>query len=151
MNFELKNIKHMPSLSHETYCYSATLYVNGKRSYTVENSGTGGSDVLRRIQGVTPASTEAEIESYFASLPGNQMLEFHCAGLVSKWLDAKLLKSNLKKSIVGILDGEVIAWKKPMGNVEGLKMAIGGKHKGVVFLDDLPFDDALKLFSDCYD
>ena len=38
----LKNVKHNASMSHETQCFSATVYVDGKKFCTVEDSGHGG-------------------------------------------------------------------------------------------------------------
>ena len=46
MKIELKNIKHSEFASHETFCYEATLYVEGKPFAQVSNDGQGGSDRL---------------------------------------------------------------------------------------------------------
>ena len=40
----LKNVKHMASQSHETHCFTATVYVDNKKFCTVENDGHGGCD-----------------------------------------------------------------------------------------------------------
>jgi len=42
MNIELKNIKHTPSLSHETEAFTASIYVNGIHAGYAENAGHGG-------------------------------------------------------------------------------------------------------------
>ena len=39
--FKLKNFKDLESLSEETYCFSATLYINGEKSANCGNSGHG--------------------------------------------------------------------------------------------------------------
>ena len=44
MKIELKNIKHSEFASHETFCYEANLYVEGKPFAYVRNDGQGGSD-----------------------------------------------------------------------------------------------------------
>ncbi len=46
MKIELKNIKHSEFASEETFCYEATLYVEGKPFAQVRNDGQGGSDRL---------------------------------------------------------------------------------------------------------
>ena len=51
MNITLKNIKHMPSLSEETECYSADLYLDGKLVAHVSNRGHGGCDEQRPAKG----------------------------------------------------------------------------------------------------
>lgn len=42
MEITLKNIKHSEFASHETHCFEATVYIDGKRAFGVENDGQGG-------------------------------------------------------------------------------------------------------------
>ena len=42
MNLELKNLKINERLSEETTCFTATVYVDGKRAFDVANRGNGG-------------------------------------------------------------------------------------------------------------
>jgi hypothetical protein len=44
MRLELKNLKVHDDMSEETLCFSATLYVDGKKVATVKNEGHGGSN-----------------------------------------------------------------------------------------------------------
>lgn len=41
MNVELRNVKIHKEMSEETQCFSATMYVDGKKAATVRNSGQG--------------------------------------------------------------------------------------------------------------
>jgi len=41
MKIELKNIKHMPSLSEETEAFSANLYINDVKAGIGSNGGRG--------------------------------------------------------------------------------------------------------------
>ena len=41
---ELKNLSHNASLSEETHCFRASVYINGKRMFTASNGGNGGSN-----------------------------------------------------------------------------------------------------------
>ena len=43
----LKNLKHFAAGSQETYCFTATVYLNGKRVGTAENDGHGGETIVR--------------------------------------------------------------------------------------------------------
>ena len=43
-DMQLKRIKHYPSMSEETYCYEANLYILDKKICRVSNRGRGGSD-----------------------------------------------------------------------------------------------------------
>ncbi len=44
MNVELKNVKINQAMSEETMCFSATVYVDGKKAGTAMNRGHGGSN-----------------------------------------------------------------------------------------------------------
>ena len=41
MKIEVKGIKYFSSMSDETNCFQATLYVDGKKVATCENQGCG--------------------------------------------------------------------------------------------------------------
>ena len=44
MKVVLKNVKYFEQMSHETLCFQASLYLDGKRIAIVENSGQGESN-----------------------------------------------------------------------------------------------------------
>jgi len=46
MKIEIKNVKINQHFSRETLCYTASLYVDGKRIGTAENDGGGGPDLF---------------------------------------------------------------------------------------------------------
>jgi len=66
MKVEVKNVKIMNSLSEETLCFSASVYVDGKRCGSVSNRGNGGchewDDNLLKQKIDNYASTLAEEE-----------------------------------------------------------------------------------------
>jgi len=41
---EIKSVKISKFSSRETFCYQASVYVNGKRAFIASNDGSGGSD-----------------------------------------------------------------------------------------------------------
>ena len=47
MKFELKNLRIVKALSEETTCFTATLWVNGRKVAQVSNRGTGGCNDWR--------------------------------------------------------------------------------------------------------
>lgn len=120
---ELKAIKHMASLSEETFCYSANVYINGKKAISVSNSGHGGCDNQDEvIKGALSAAEDYCKRHGDASfLTGihekNQAdgedrdpvmwhsLESWCSDEVSNHLARKELNKDLKKKVV-ILDKE---------------------------------------------
>lgn len=46
MKIELKNIKYAAFASEETYCYSATVWIDGVKCGTAENGGKGGATFI---------------------------------------------------------------------------------------------------------
>lgn len=44
MDIQLKNVKHAAFASEETDCFTATVYIDGKKSGEVSNEGYGGSN-----------------------------------------------------------------------------------------------------------
>ena len=63
MNIQLKNIKHSEFASHETECFQATIYIDGKKVGTVENDGQGGCD------SVHPHAVAERINEWAKTLP----------------------------------------------------------------------------------
>jgi hypothetical protein len=51
-NLSLKNLKFHEDMSEETPCFSADLYENGKLVAHVKNSGRGGCNEIRPIEGL---------------------------------------------------------------------------------------------------
>lgn len=124
LNLTLRNIKHLASMSEETYCYSATVYLDGKPVCDVSNHGHGGCD----MQHWRDQTAKATIEAYFASLPAKTFpdmplirgevfsmqpdLEGWCGQQVSLWLARKDIKRQMsKKTVVFAPNGEEYVWK----------------------------------------
>mgnify|MGYP001185901096 CR=1 FL=1 len=102
MNIELKNIKYSAFASQETNCFSASIYIDGHKRGTVENSGHGGCD------NITPWQLGKEIEEYAKTLPSEEF-EGHTlpesadtliGGLLNKWLEDRDLKRLCKKNVL---------------------------------------------------
>lgn len=58
---ELRNVKYAAFASDETACFSATLYVDGRKFCGVSNQGTGGPDNFEPLRGGSWADLEAEM------------------------------------------------------------------------------------------
>tara|TARA_R100001086_G_scaffold198621_1_gene114940 strand:+ start:2658 stop:2993 length:336 start_codon:yes stop_codon:yes gene_type:complete len=107
MKIELKNIKHFESLSEETFCFNANLYVDGKKVGKVSNRGNGGCheyDLDMKPQGKNWLLKELDIWCK-KNLPKWSMddqeyetdLELHISNLVADFLYTKHIKNLLKK------------------------------------------------------
>ena len=102
MKIELKNIKYSDFASQETYCYEASLYVDGKKVGTVSNDGHGGCDYFYGDRKV-----ERQVNEWLAE-NGNPLqmtdsemlpedLEMRCHDLVAKWLTEREVKKILRR------------------------------------------------------
>lgn len=47
VDWTLKALKHNETLSDETHCFSANLYINNKKIAEISNHGHGGDDTIR--------------------------------------------------------------------------------------------------------
>ena len=74
MKIELKNIKYMASMSEETACFQASVYVDGKKEGDVSNRGTGGAD------DIYPRALEDQLDAYAATLPHEDISDFYHDG-----------------------------------------------------------------------
>ena len=64
MKLTVKNYKHCEWASEETDCFTASLYLDGKRIGTAENSGHGGCDFYHFTTPANKAAFEAYAEEW---------------------------------------------------------------------------------------
>ena len=169
MKLELKNIKHSEFASHETFCYEANLYVNGKPFAHVSNDGQGSADYLYQ---------DDRFKDLEAWNKCHALLKIHCADkfrwnmddcfktqsnvygwregtietacheLMTDYLIRKDLNKALKEPCY--LDGnQIVSYnvssKRP--NIfDQLRRQL--KKPDLVFLNELPKDEAFKMFKE---
>ena len=155
----LKNVKHFEAGSQETHCYTATIYVDGKRFATVENNGHGGCDNVHPISGGWAAIKELEerIKSTFPRIESEYFegglepsLEIICGDLVNEFLLKRVFKkvmrriSYVKPNEKGIY--QLPAKYKPTTDMIDQFKAKASWAKGVTFLADLTESEAMEVF-----
>lgn len=155
---ELRGIKYTAWASEETFCYQATLYVDGEKWGTVGNDGHGGCDHFHgaagrsyddirdldaRIAATYPATVYSDM-----TIPAS--LEGICAGLVGDWLMERDFKRAMKCKVLfvkrdtkGLFEFKV---KKPHTHASTLA-AVKAKYPQYIFLADLPPAEALERFT----
>jgi hypothetical protein len=171
MNLELKNIKLHQDLSEETWCYTASLYVDGNLEAHVGNRGCGGCDDYH--MSVSYTLTFDQINNWCKqNLPKWQFdgkdhdtdLEMWCAKIIDKFNYEKQkkrvrtsLKRMMNKNLVLIEKSSEIkeecdvytVKKKPNLDYdsESVKLATCKRlDKDYTILNYLPFEDAFKLY-----
>lgn len=158
---QIKNVKYAAFNSRETHCYSATLYVDGKRWGVVSNDGHGASDNVHPDKGGWDAygalnnrikATYPKWGSTFHPEEGDVNdtdLEMVCNHLVNEWLRKREFKKNLRK-VCYIKDGGIYtlaAKYKPTPELIADIKAKASWAAGAVFLNDLPEDEAFAAYS----
>lgn len=68
MNLSLKKVKYYAELSEETPCYTAELYMDGKKVATIKNDGRGGSTDVHYTEGWQSKSAQ-KLEEYAQNNP----------------------------------------------------------------------------------
>lgn len=149
----LKNIRHNMALSQETYCFSATVFVNGKVFAQADNAGHGASNNYYPVSGIwkdIPKLNEKIAQTYPLTPKYNmeQDLDIVIGDLISEFLLKREFKKTLKK-ITFIENGQIFTLKgkhKPtIQNLEQVAKTPWGKK--VIFLNSLPVDEAFELFT----
>jgi hypothetical protein len=105
MKVELKNVKIHPDMSAETTCFSASVYIDGKKSGTVENRGCGGSHFYY--------FDSHEVRKAFQVFCNEQPCEFdfekddqYISDLLTRWDTDRWLKRQCKTKIVFKVEGD---------------------------------------------
>jgi len=160
MKIELKNIKYSEFASHETSCYEATIYIDGKKAGIVDNDGRGGCDR------VTPWQLANEIDAYAKTLPPvvckwidpdtgkpaemEQAHETIFGDILADWLHAKDLKRVMSRCVMftredGRLYQATSMKKAALAHyLSESKLAEALRAKEILNL--LPFDKALEIY-----
>jgi hypothetical protein len=146
----LTNIDYAANLSQETLAFTAkiSIVVDGEAlSSSVENAGHGGSN------NVLNHRTEAAIGTYAKTLPSivshSMTLEMDTDLFISELMSAALTAHDLKralsrKTLIRKYDGKLYECKgKPTDQMRARIQ----KETGAVILNDLPFNEALAIYT----
>lgn len=163
MKVELRNVKHAAFASEETYCFEATVYIDGVKAGSVSNDGQGGAHRW------SPWALEQRLDEYAATLPSvttsfidpktgqpfvyQQNGESLVSDLVSDWLIARDVKRALSKRILFVREGQLRQVSPPasqkaflLGGSPAQLEALKAKLQTTTILNLLPFDEAVKIY-----
>lgn len=109
---ELKNVKYHDDMSQETPCFSATLYVDGKRAAIVRNEGMGGCCFY---DGIDPSFDERALNEKVAAETGEtfEPLDQVVLSALEDTLVRREVKRIVKSKWVWIENGQL--WSAPKG------------------------------------
>lgn len=157
MQITLKNVRHYPSMSEETECFEATVYIDGKKAGEVVNRGQGGAHEMGR-------DLYTRLSEYAKTLPirevtcGGQQYSFppDAEGLIDDALSAflkakdevrfeKMARKDLSTRLVFLRDGKLLQTKKlPAATL--LEAVQHYVKKGETVLNALPFAEAYPIW-----
>jgi hypothetical protein len=164
MKLELKAIKHSAFASQETHCYNAALFVDGKPLAIVSNQGHGGCDdenqhpkckmnhgdyrdKMREVYDHFEAMPEVEHQSGTYKFMCQPSLEVWCGDQVNRFLSSKDLKRMLKSKVVLHCTADNAIYTVKGAYTAARSKGIKAANNGHTILNELPFDEALGLFS----
>ena len=137
MDLKLKSVKYYESMSEETGCFQADLWVGNKKVAHVKNNGHGGCDDYRPYPNMKTLFNE--VEAHCKALPKvvwehgtlSNNLELETGRLLSEFLDKKVLSQNSRKGLLyKNADGKtkLIGWSVPFSKMikhpQGLKKVL---------------------------
>ena len=175
MKIELKNFKHAEFASHETNCYEATVYVDGKRAFFASNEGHGGADFYEPLhaEGKDPKQARLEfdavmekVEAHCATLPkwgskfgGEDNMDVDLEILIGNLIDKKLMEKALKKLLKSRVlmldkndDGVPKIFEVKYKGVRAIKkhhvVATASRYPSAIILNCLTFQEALEIYEE---
>lgn len=152
MKIELKSIEVLARNSHETVCYTAVVWVDGRRAGHVGNHGTGGADIQQIEAGLLAGINAwlANNEPPLAMGAGIDMpidLELWCAEQVGAFALQRDLTRQMKRKMLFSKEGKIFELKKGKHDVESLVEHIRAKHgHDAIILNTLDRDEAIALY-----
>lgn len=163
MKIELRNVKHAAFASEETDCFTATVYLDGKRVGEVSNAGKGGCNEYH------PHELEKRLNEYAKTLPQTDigcdvggsgspvMIEQDAdtviGTLLHDWMLRRDLTRALSRKVLFTRPGQTSVYETKALKKETIAHAIGPNHartleqfKADRILNCLPFDEALTIY-----
>ena len=167
---ELKGFKHSEFASHETHCYEASVYFNGKKFGSVMNEGCGGSDSFAPSGGMDTWKERNQLWRTLEARIAEEHPQYHlewddswndmsmevwCGEQVNKWLSHKDFKRTMKSKVV-FTDPtsddpkaiRVIGFKGTRKITPAHVAHIINKYPAYQVLNDMPEADALAIWQE---
>ena len=162
MKVELKNLKHSEFASHETNCFEATIWLNGKRAFFAQNDGHGGADYYAPLENQDRSEFNGllnDLINHCLTLPkwgsefgGEDSMdvtpEILIGNIVNEMLDAKKLKKSLKKKVLFVNENGIYqtGYRGSRKVDQNLIDMVKDENPDCIVLNCLAFSEALGLY-----
>lgn len=145
----LRNVKHYPSMSEETDCFEATVYVDGVLAGRVSNRGCGGAhdygfDTRPIDQRFKEAGEQVTLGSGDEAITVVMDLELAIGDALSRYLTLK----EVKRKVLALnpQDGKVYEFPKRRGQTKDeVEASVRRTKPGFRLLVDMPESEQIKL------
>lgn len=119
MQITLKNVKHYPSMSEETECFEAVVYIDGKKAGRVANRGHGGSHEMDRAvwerlneyaKTLPPETFEVNGQSFTLPQSADSLIDDALQAILREKEEARLRKlfdKDIDTRVLYVKDGGV--------------------------------------------
>ena len=160
MKIEIKNVKYIDELSHETLCFFATLHIDGKKVGTVANRVCHEYDVSHLVHEEANEWCKQNLPKWsFGDGEHDTDLEMHISHLVQRFLQKRELQVLFRNHVIfkddECSDNEYYKFrfarklKYTVGKMETVYKMYQDRmdaSKNPVCLNSLPIEKATDLF-----
>jgi len=156
MKVEIKNVKYSQFASHETSCFEATVYIDGKRMGVASNDGCGGPnnyDSRALVEALTEHTKTLPTRTW--RLDGEALevppdIDTAIDDLLMAYLYARDLKRDLSKRVLFVDKDGILKQTRTMAKpeLEATLRApdLGQRLRSNRILNMMPFDVALTTY-----
>ena len=145
---ELKNLSLNTSISEETHCFRASVYINGKRMFTASNGGNGGPNFYSPSDFKTGKEAFEEAMSLAREEARQYTLKKIELGEDLQWaIDDERLKDELIDWLIADLINEQLTLKEMRKTIKKKVIVYDPKSNDILHLGkDKPTDEILEKY-----
>jgi hypothetical protein len=149
MKVELRNLKHSAFASQETECFRATVYLDGVRAGVVANGGYGGGHEYGNN------TMRERLSEHAKTIPPTPTKWGDIVATADTVIDRALTDAMHRRDLTRLLRSRVL-FLKADGNIYQTRVLKPGRIRDALYnrplgavavLNELPFEDALKLYA----
>ena len=150
LHVELRSVKYAAFASQETPCFSAAIFIDGKKAGTAENDGHGGQTLI------LPPACQEKLAEHAKAVLSEDNARFEPAetlvdNLLHAWLVERDVKRALAKRVLFTKPGSSAVYELRLKSAVALASvladaALPAKIKADKILNLLPLSEAVKLY-----
>jgi len=164
LNSRISSIRNLPS--HETHCFEATVWINGKRAFYARNDGGGGADLYAPLENQDRGEFNGllnDLINHCLTLPkwGSEFggkddmdvtPEIMIRNIINEMLDAKKLKKALKAKVLFVNENGIYqtGYRGSRKVDQNLIDMVKDENPDCIVLNCLAFSEALDLYRGNY-